>query len=51
LPVESFLLTLLLILHAGVAMGQSFPARPVRLVVVSHREEASTSMPGSSPPS
>ena len=30
---KAFLLTLLLILHAGLAMGQSFPARPVRLVV------------------
>jgi tripartite-type tricarboxylate transporter receptor subunit TctC len=30
---KAFLLTLLLILHAGVAIGQSFPARPVRLVV------------------
>jgi len=30
---KAFLLTLLLILHAGVAMGQSFPTRPVRLVV------------------
>jgi len=30
---KAFLLTLLLSLHAGVAMGQSFPARPVRLVV------------------
>jgi len=30
---KAFLLTLLLILHAGLATGQSFPARPVRLVV------------------
>jgi tripartite-type tricarboxylate transporter receptor subunit TctC len=30
---KAFLLALLLLLHAGVAMCQSFPARPVRLVV------------------
>jgi len=30
---KAFLLTLLLSLQAGLAMGQSFPARPVRLVV------------------
>ena len=30
---KAFVLTLLLLLHAGLATGQSFPARPLRLVV------------------
>ena len=30
---KAFLLTLLLIVHAGIAAGQSFPSRPLRLVI------------------